>query len=211
MADTEKKPAPQKEFFISYNSADSSKAEWVAWILEEAGYSTIIQAWDFKAGVQFPVMMQKAAIEADRMIACLSNAYLDALFTQPEWAAFFVKDPTGKEGKLLPVRIEDFDPPGMFQSMVYIEAEAICLELGNKEGLQRTYGNQALILQAWGSLEEAMELLKKMESICREVGLKPYLKKCYNIQIQVLEKLNKQTGADAIREKLEELNDIVSA
>jgi Transposase len=31
--------------------------------------------------------------------------------------------------------------------------EALCLELGNKDGLQASYGNQALILRAWGQLE----------------------------------------------------------
>ena len=43
--------------------------------------------------------------------------------------------------------------------------EAICLELGNKDGLQGSYGNQALILKAWGRLEEALALHKKQEAI----------------------------------------------
>jgi hypothetical protein len=42
--------------------------------------------------------------------------------------------------------------------------EALCLELGNKDGLQRSYGGQAVILQAWGRQEEAMALLKKTGS-----------------------------------------------
>jgi hypothetical protein len=37
-----------KDFFISYNSADKGWAEWIAWQLEEAGYTTILQAWDFR-------------------------------------------------------------------------------------------------------------------------------------------------------------------
>jgi len=28
-----------KDFFISYNSADRTWAEWIAWQLEEAGYT----------------------------------------------------------------------------------------------------------------------------------------------------------------------------
>lgn len=39
-----------KNFFISYNSADSQWAQWIAWQLEEAGYTTVIQAWDFRPG-----------------------------------------------------------------------------------------------------------------------------------------------------------------
>jgi hypothetical protein len=46
--------------------------------------------------------------------------------------------------------------------------EALCPELGNKDGLQRIYGNQALILQAWWCRpEEAFELLKKQEAFKR--------------------------------------------
>ncbi len=57
--------------------------------------------------------------------------------------------------------------------------EAICLELGNKDGLQASYGNQALILKAWGRLEEALVLHKKKEAICLELGNKRGLGYCY--------------------------------
>ena len=36
-----------KGFFVSYNKADRAWAKWIAWQLEETGYSTVIQAWDF--------------------------------------------------------------------------------------------------------------------------------------------------------------------
>jgi hypothetical protein len=42
----------------------------------------------------------------------------------------------------------------------------LCLELGNKDGLQGCYGGQALILKAWGRLEEALALHKKQEALC---------------------------------------------
>ena len=57
--------------------------------------------------------------------------------------------------------------------------EALCLELGNKDGLQRSYGNQAVILQAWGRLEEAMALQRKQEALCIEVGNRSSLAYCY--------------------------------
>ena len=50
-----------KDFFISYNGADQLWAEWIAWQLEEQGYTTVIQAWDFLAGSSFPVAMQQAS------------------------------------------------------------------------------------------------------------------------------------------------------
>lgn len=42
-----------KDFFISYNQGDRIWAEWIAWRLEEAGYSVVIQASDFRLGYNF--------------------------------------------------------------------------------------------------------------------------------------------------------------
>lgn len=42
-----------KDFFVSYNKADRRWAEWVAWQLEEAGYTTMLQAWDLRPGSSF--------------------------------------------------------------------------------------------------------------------------------------------------------------
>jgi hypothetical protein len=52
-----------------------------------------------------------------------------------------------------------------------MEVAALAFEnLGDRAGLQASYGNQALILQDWGRLEDAMALLKKQEAICLELG-----------------------------------------
>jgi hypothetical protein len=56
--------------------------------------------------------------------------------------------------------------------------EALCLELGNKDSLQTSYGNQASILYAWGRLEEAFELHKKQEALCLELGNRSSLAYC---------------------------------
>ena len=57
--------------------------------------------------------------------------------------------------------------------------EAICLALGNQDGLQACYGNQAVILQSWGRLDEALALHKKKEAICLALGNKSSLGICY--------------------------------
>jgi hypothetical protein len=110
-----------KDFFISYNSIDYQWAEWIAWHLEDDGYSTVLQAWDFQPGSNFVLEMHEAAIQAERTIAVLSPDYLKALYTQPEWAAAFVQDPTGKKGTLLPVRVRQCEPKGLLKSIVYID------------------------------------------------------------------------------------------
>lgn len=98
-----------KDFFISYTSADCSWAEWIAWQLEAADYTTVLQAWDFRPGLNFIMAMQQAAMEAERTIAVLSPQYLTSRFTQPEWAAAFAQDPRGDKGLLVPVRAQACD------------------------------------------------------------------------------------------------------
>jgi hypothetical protein len=73
--------------------------------------------------------------------------------------------------------------------------EALCLDLGNKDGLQWSYGNQAVILQAWGRLEEAMALHKKQEALCRELGNKDGLQASYGNQPLIVKALGLAGGS----------------
>lgn len=109
------------DFFISYTKADVAWAEWIAWQVEAAGYSTIFQAWDFRPGANFVLEMDKASREAERTIAVLSPGYLDATYTHPEWARAFAKDPRGDQSLLLPVRVLDCQPQGLLAQIVYID------------------------------------------------------------------------------------------
>ncbi|MFC9539072.1 toll/interleukin-1 receptor domain-containing protein [Lysinibacillus sp. NPDC056959] len=79
----------------------------MAFLLEEAGYKTFYQPWDFKAGNNFVLEMQKGAKFAIHTLALIFENYLASLYTQPEWAAAFGADPTGTQRKLIPVRIQD--------------------------------------------------------------------------------------------------------
>jgi hypothetical protein len=110
-----------KDFFISYTKADRSWAEWIAWQLEEAGYTTMLQAWDFGPGSNFVHKMHDAATDAGRTVAVLSPDYLTSKFSESEWAAAFAKDPTGEKGLLLPVRVRECSPKGLLPQVVYID------------------------------------------------------------------------------------------
>jgi len=110
-----------QDFFISYTAVNRPWAEWIAVQLEAAGYSTVLQAWDFRPGSDFAHQMQQATITAGRTIAVLSPAYFGSAFSEAEWRAAFVKDPTGELGLLVPVRVQPCEPPGLLASRVYID------------------------------------------------------------------------------------------
>src|SRR5512132_2891833 len=110
-----------KDFFVSYSGADRAWAEWIAWVLEEDGYTVVLQAWDFRPGSNFVLEMLQAAAQVERTIAVFSPDFLASRFTAPEWAAAFARDPTGALGLLLPVRVREYEPKGLLPQIVYID------------------------------------------------------------------------------------------
>jgi tetratricopeptide (TPR) repeat protein len=96
-----------KDFFVSYSSPDKLWAEWITWQFEHAGYSVLLQPWQFESGPDFIQHMLDATSETRQMIAVLSPDYLDELETHTTWTQVFRQDPTGTEGTLtlLPVKV----------------------------------------------------------------------------------------------------------
>jgi len=109
------------DFFISYIQPDHAWAEWIAYTLEAEGYSTILQAWDFRPGSNFVTEMNEAIKRSKRTIAVLSRNYTKSGFAQAEWISAFAKDPAGHKGLLVPVRVEAFDVEGLLRTIVYID------------------------------------------------------------------------------------------
>jgi hypothetical protein len=98
------------DFFVSYAGADQAWAEWIAGQLEDAGYTTLLQAWDFRPGSDFLHQMQQATSTAQRTVAVLSPAYFGSRFGETEWRAAFAKDPTEELGLLVCRRRSPTDP-----------------------------------------------------------------------------------------------------
>ena len=69
--------------------------------------------------------------------------------------------------------------------------------------LQRSYGNQAVTLYAWGRLEEALALHKKQEAICLELGNKDSLQISYGNQALILKAWGRLEEALALHKKQE--------
>jgi tetratricopeptide (TPR) repeat protein len=110
-----------RDFFISYTGADVAWAEWIADTLEQDGHTTLLQAWDFRPGSDFVEQMSQAIQQTKRTIAVLSERYLASVFASAEWHATFAKDPIGQARLLVPVRIQDCEPPGLLRTRVYID------------------------------------------------------------------------------------------
>jgi len=116
------------DFFVSYNGHDKKWAEWIAWQLENASFSVLLQAWDFRPGSNFVLEMNKATQRAKRTIVVLSPHFLASGFTQPEWAAAFAKDPTGSNRVVVPILVEATDVEGLLGPIVHIDLVGLDLD-----------------------------------------------------------------------------------
>lgn len=109
------------DFFVSYTRTDQSWAEWIAWVLEADGHRVLIQAWDFVAGANWIARMHDGVAKAARTIAVLSPAYLRSQYGTAEWQAAWAADPAGAKRKLLIVRVDPCERPGLLVGVVGVD------------------------------------------------------------------------------------------
>ncbi|GAA3779197.1 TIR domain-containing protein [Streptomyces phyllanthi] len=109
------------DFFISYSPADERWASWIAWTLEEAGYRTVLQAWDFVPGTNFVDFMDRGVSESAAVIAVLSRNYERSRYGRMEWQAALRADPDAPERRLLTVRVEDIPVEGLLATITYVD------------------------------------------------------------------------------------------
>ncbi len=135
--DDKGKNQERRDFFISYTGSDRQWAEWIAFQLEEAGYTLFIQAWDFRPGSNFVAEMDNAAKRAEQTLLVLSPAYLESDFAFAEWATAFRSDPKGTHRRLLPVRIQPVEVDGLLGAVVFIDLVqlGVCPQLEQKVGI----------------------------------------------------------------------------
>jgi hypothetical protein len=119
------KKRPTRDFFVSFNKADTATAQLLRGWLEEAGYSTFMQHPDFHAGSNIVLKMDEGVKTCRRVLAVVSANYLSAEFTQPEWAAFFAKDPRGELGLVVAARIRPCQVDGLLGVVRYIDLAAV--------------------------------------------------------------------------------------
>src|SRR3954447_26695238 len=129
----------KRDFFVSFNQADQAWADWIAWTLEEAGYSVWYQRWDFPGNSARN--MDRAPDAPRPPPAVLSPDSLASPNVRNEWDARRAEDPGNERDRLLLVRVRD--PPGLLKPFVWLdvadlpEAEARQVILARVGGLRR--------------------------------------------------------------------------
>ncbi|WP_239330805.1 TIR domain-containing protein [Frankia sp. CiP3] len=114
-------PRSRPVFFVSYSPADERWASWIASQLEEAGYRSVLQAWDFIPGSNFMDFMDRALTEATAVIAVLSHSYMRSRWGRLEWQAAMRATGGGPISKLVPVRVEECELEGLLSMITYVD------------------------------------------------------------------------------------------
>ncbi|MDQ4031438.1 MAG: FxSxx-COOH system tetratricopeptide repeat protein, partial [Actinomycetota bacterium] len=130
------------DFFVSYTRSDQRWAEWIGWVLEDAGFRVLVQAWDFGPGGHFVAEMHEAARRSSRTVAVLSAAYLTSVFAAAEWQAAWAADPEGQNRRLLAFRVEDCAREGLLRQLVTVDLFGVDRETARDRLLSAVRGQR---------------------------------------------------------------------
>jgi hypothetical protein len=111
------------DFLVSYAPYDKDRewAEWIAWKLEAQGRRVYLQAWDGVAGSNTVKHIDAAVTGSSRTIVVLTSKYIETGRHQANWYAAWDQDPQGAARRLIPVRVEDFEAPGLLHGIVPVD------------------------------------------------------------------------------------------
>jgi hypothetical protein len=113
--------APTADFFISYTQKDVKWASWIAWELQQANYTCVIQDRDFRPGQNFITLMRRGLAGSRHVIAVLSPDYFESQYANAELDAALAEDPRGALARLIPVRVRNCQLDPMLRGRIYID------------------------------------------------------------------------------------------
>jgi hypothetical protein len=108
------------DFFISHAGRDTAWAEWLAWQLQQAGYTVELDVWDWAPGEDFVTHMSAALERADRLLAVCTEAYFASAFGGAELRAALVGQAKA-EGRIVPVLIEPVTLPPLYAPLIHLD------------------------------------------------------------------------------------------
>jgi TIR domain/NB-ARC domain len=105
----------QADFFVSYTGADEAWSTWIGEVLEAAGQSVRLQAWDSPTGENFVAWISKQLGAVHRTIAVCSTAYFESPWCTQEWTSALA------DRTVVPLRVEACEIPKVFATITYAD------------------------------------------------------------------------------------------
>ncbi|MBL7498781.1 toll/interleukin-1 receptor domain-containing protein [Frankia sp. CNm7] len=111
----------KRDFFLSYAEEDLTWAEWIGWVLEEAGLRVTLHHWDTLPGMPWAARLDEGIRTTDYMLLVASAAYLRSPRTRAEWLAVWPDTLSGPSVTIIPVRVEDVQLDGLLRGFIPID------------------------------------------------------------------------------------------
>src|SRR5688500_15986628 len=108
------------DFFISHAGRDTGWAEWLAWQLQQAGYSVELDVWDWVPGEDFVARMETALERSDRLLAVCTEAYFSSVLGGAELRATFAQS-AAAERRIVPVLVEHVTLPALYAPLIPLD------------------------------------------------------------------------------------------
>jgi hypothetical protein len=100
------------DVFISLSSKDRSWGDWIAWQLREAGYDVGYAYWQLQPGENLYERTENWVHDASRVVVLVSPSYFASEQTRRELDQAVSRDPSGRKGIVVPVKISEQDVSG---------------------------------------------------------------------------------------------------
>jgi len=98
-------------FFISYDKSNRDWARWIAWHLQQAGFSVVPFEKTAQPGTNVAAEMQVALKQAENVIAVISLEYLQVRSNQGDWKMISMRDDANEQSKVLLACVQDCGQP----------------------------------------------------------------------------------------------------
>src|SRR3954463_11126467 len=108
------------DFFISHAGRDTGWAEWLAWQLQQGGYTVELDVWDWAPGEDFVARMSAALERAGRLLAVCTEAYFASAFGGAELRAAFAGF-AAAGGRIVPVLVEPVSLPPLYTPLIPLD------------------------------------------------------------------------------------------
>ena len=155
-------PDEQRDFFISFNSADRSYAKTISDALRAEGFTTYFDQDDLEYGGYVPKWMNDALLNSRQMLALCSPEYLNegALYSEVERYGRVWQDTRGEKFKFIPVVLRDVTLPPLLATYKRLmatnttpaQAAAVVVaalkkpeEINEREALSGTQPNKSVL------------------------------------------------------------------
>lgn len=97
----------RRQFLIVCDDEDDQWSSWVAWSLQDAGYSVFFESFDFLPGQMRVVWISDALRLSDRAIVVAAPSFMRSAICEAQWRVRAAMNPNGVQESVLVTRAEE--------------------------------------------------------------------------------------------------------